>query len=94
MNYNQKKKKKILWRKFISIPKNGCNIPFLVKIFSELANSGILSSDVGDTMRAVNITSKAIKDFDEGLQWNKDVFIAEDLKLKLYKAGLKLLYLK
>ena len=72
----------------IRIPKIGCVIPFLVTLFTNLSNTGAVQMDERGIMNAVNITAKAKKDLDEGKQWNGNIEIAENLKLKLYKSGL------
>lgn len=72
----------------IHIPKIGCDIPFLVTLFTNLSDTGAVRMDDREIMNAVNITAKAKKDVDEGKQWNGNIEIAENLKLKLYKSGL------
>lgn len=78
----------------IRIPKIGCEIPFLVKLFTDLSNSGTVRMDESEIMIAVNITSKAKKDLDEGKKWGGNIEIAENLQLRLYKTGLVLYHKK
>jgi hypothetical protein len=74
----------------IRIPKIGCDIPYLVTLFTNLSNTGAVRMGERGIMNAVNIAAKAKKDLDEGKQWNGNIEIAENLKLKLYKSGLVL----
>lgn len=76
------------------IPKIGCDIPFLVKLFTDLSITGSLGMDDRTIMNAVNITSKAKKELDEGKKWNGNIEIAENLQLRLYKTGLILYHKK
>lgn len=78
----------------IRIPKIGCEVPFLVTLFTNLSNTGVVHMDEREIMKAVNITAKAKKDLDEGKKWNGNIEIAENLKLKLYKTGLVLYHKK
>lgn len=78
----------------IRIPKIGCDIPFLVTLFTNLSNTGSVTMDERGIMDAVNIVTKAKKDLDEGMKWNDNIEIAENLKLKLYKSGLGLYHKK
>lgn len=48
--------------------------------------------DENEMMKAVNITAKAKRDLDEGLQWPGSVELYDNLKLRLYKSGLVLHY--
>ena len=79
--------------RIVRIPKIGCDIPFLVALFTNLSNNGTVKMDERDIMKLVNITAKVKKDLDEGKKWNGNIEIAENLQLRLYKTGL-ILYLK
>lgn len=74
----------------IRLPKIGCTIPFLMKLFNDLSNKGVMRLDVCDITRAVNIISNAKMDLDSGKAWSGKIEIAENLHLKLYKTGLVL----
>ena len=76
------------------IPKIGCDIPFLVTLFTSLSNTGSVTMDERGIMNAVNIVARAKKDLDEGKKWNGTIEINENLKLKLYKSGLGLYHKK
>ena len=60
-------------------------------MYTGLSEAGELPGGTVGITDAVNITSKAKKDLDEGKKWDGDIEIAENLKLKLYKKGLKLI---
>lgn len=75
------------------IPRNGCGIELLVKLFTNLSKSGAIHMDEAEIMKASNITFKAKKDLDEGKQWNGHIQLAENLELKLYKSGLVLYHI-
>jgi len=47
-----------------------------------------------EMIKAVNATVKAKRDLDEGLKWNGDINLSDNIKLKLYKSGLVLHYKK
>lgn len=72
----------------IRIPKIGCDVPFLVTMFTNLSNIGAVRMDERAIMNAVNVITKVKKDLDEGNPWNGNIEIAENLILKLYKSGL------
>lgn len=78
----------------IRIPKIGCEIPFLVKLFTDLSNTEGVHMDEREIMNAVNITSRAKKDLDEGKKWTGNIEIAENLQIRLYKTGLILYHKK
>lgn len=78
----------------IRIPKNGCTVPFLITLFTNLTTAGVILQNNTEIMRAVNITLAAKDDLEEGKQWNGHIEIAENLKLKLYKTGLVLWHKK
>lgn len=77
-------------RRITPIPKNMSEIQFLTALYNGLSESGVLPGGAAGIMRAVNTTSKAKQDLDDSKQWNGDIQIAENLKLKLYKTGLVL----
>lgn len=77
-------------RRITPIPKNISEIQFLTALYNGLSESGVLPGGADGIMRAVNTTALAKKHLDEGKQWNGDIQIAENLKLKLYKTGLVL----
>lgn len=85
-----KKKKTHITR----LPRIGCEIPFLVTLFTNLSESGAVYMNEREIMNAVNVTAKVKKDLDEGKQWTGNIEITENLKLKLHKAGLVLCYKK
>ena len=76
------------------IPKIGCDIPFLVTLFTSLSNTEPVTMDERGIMSAVNIVTRAKRDLDEGKKWNGTIEINENLKLKLYKSGLGLYHKK
>lgn len=84
--------KKLQKSRIIRLPKIGCTIPFLMSLFNGLCNSGAVCLDEGQMGQAVNIIAKAKQDIDEGMQWNGNIQICENIKLKLYKSGLVLFH--
>jgi len=79
--------------RIIRIPKIGCIVPYLTRLFDDLCNSGVVCMDGVQMVQAINIIVKAKKDFDEGIQWNGNIEIYDNIKMKLYKSGL-VLYIK
>lgn len=84
--------KKMRKTRVFRLPRIGCTIPFLIKLFNNLRNSGAVSFDDGQMTQTINIVEKAKKDFDEGVKWNGNIDICENIKLKLYSSGLVLHY--
>jgi len=80
--------------KIIRIPKIGSSIPYFIALFTYLKNTGALQMDEVEMMKAVNATVKAKRDLDEGLKWNGDISLSDNIKLKLHKSGLVLHYKK
>lgn len=72
------------------IPSTANQNHFLTSLYIGLSLSGVLPGGEAGIMNAVNITLRARKDLDDGKQWNGDIQIAENVKLKLYKSGLVL----
>lgn len=84
--------KKLQKSHIIRIPRIGCTIPYLTSLFNGLCNSGAACFDEGQMVQAINVVAKAKKDHDEGIKWNGNIEISENIKLKLYKTGLVLHY--
>lgn len=82
--------KKTKRSRVMRIPKIGCTVPFLMTLFNDLTNKGVVRMDACDISKAVNTISNIKMELDGGRAWNGNIEIAKNLHLKMYKSGLVL----